>query len=155
MCRKMHPAETRHDRTRSRRAIICERVDLLKVFGSVILTALLLAGCASTTNQTLASGNNLELNYTPPRQHLTGESCASNFFGIPTRDNDPSVQQAVDNAASMSPGTEMMTDMTIHRDLFVTFAYNQACVRVDGTGIRQSSGSRYLDTVRRDFDWND
>jgi hypothetical protein len=114
-----------------------------------------LAGCSSTRSQTLASGNNLELNYTPPRQHLTGESCSSNFFGIPTGDNDPSIQQAVDNAASVSPGTEMMTDMTIHRDLLIALAYNQACLRVDGTGVRQTSGSRYLDMVRRNFDWND
>jgi hypothetical protein len=150
----MHPAERRHGRTRGR-LLISERGDLLRVFGFALLLALVLVGCTSTSSEMLASGKNLELNYTPPQQHMTGESCASNYFGIPTSANDPSVQQAVNNAASASPGSQMMTEMTIHRDILIALAYNQACVKVDGTGVRQSTGSKYLDAVRRDYDWND
>ena len=150
----MHPNEKRHGRTRARPSIT-EKGDRLRVFGFAILPALVLAGCTSTSSEMLASGRNLELNYTPPQLRMTGESCASNYFGIPTSANEPSVQQAVNNAASVSPGSQMMTGMTVHRDVLIALAYNQACVKVDGTGVRQTTGSKYLDAVRRDYDWND
>lgn len=128
----------------------------MKVFGSVTALALVLMGCTATRSLNVVSTNNLKLSYPPMRQHVGGEDCAYNFFGVPVSDsNNPSIHRAIDNAASLNPGTDMVTDMTIHRDALITFAYNQACLRVDGNAVAQTTGNTYLDAVQRDFYWDD
>jgi hypothetical protein len=104
----------------------------------------------------MISRNDVEVGYPPTKQHVTGEDCVYNFLGIPASDySNPSVRRAINSAASMAPGSYAMADMTIHRDTLITLAYNQACLRVVGDPIAQTSGSRYLDGIRREFDWND
>lgn len=128
----------------------------MKVFASVILSAAVLAGCSATRTLTLVSRNDVEVGYPPAPQRVTGEDCAYNFFGIPASDyNNPSVRRAIDSAASMAPGSYALTDMTVDRDTLITFAYNQACLRVIGNPVAQTTGNRYLDGIRRNFDWND
>ena len=139
-----------------RRPIISERGDPLKPFGSVIVLALVLTGCSTTRSLTVVSTNNVELSYPNGRQRVTGEDCAYNFFGIPASDHsNPSVHRAINDAASMTPDTDTMSDMTIHRDTLITFVYNHACLRVDGNAVAQTTGSSYLDAVQRDFYSND
>jgi hypothetical protein len=128
----------------------------LKVSAGAIVFAAVLIGCASTRTLTMISRNDVEVGYPPTKQHVTGEDCVYNFLGIPASDySNPSVRRAINSAASMAPGSYAMADMTIHRDTLITLAYNQACLRVVGDPIAQTSGSRYLDGIRREFDWND
>lgn len=128
----------------------------MKALGSVTVLALVLMGCTATRNVTVISSKTLELTYPPRQQHVTGEDCAYNVFGIPiSGTSPPSVHQAIDNAASLTPGSDMITDMTIHRDVLVTLVYNQVCLRVVANAVGQTTGSGYLDAVQRDFNWND
>lgn len=128
----------------------------MKVSAGAIVFAAVLIGCASTRTLTMISRNDVEVGYPPTKQHVTGEDCVYNFLGIPASDySNPSVRRAINSAASMAPGSYAMADMTIHRDTLITLAYNQACLRVVGDPIAQTSGSRYLDGIRREFDWND
>jgi hypothetical protein len=134
--------------------MISERGDALKALSSVPILALVLMGCTATRNLTVASSNNLELTYPPGQQHVTGEDCAYNVFGIPiSGTSPPSIHQAIDNAKSMTPN--MITNMTIHHDVLITLAYNQVCFRVVADALLQTTGNGYLDAVQRDFDWND
>jgi hypothetical protein len=128
----------------------------LKASVSVTLLALVLMGCTATRSLPVVSTNNLAPSYPPSRQRVTGEDCVYNVFGIPiSYNNDPSVRRAIDNAASMTPYGYTMTDITIHRDILITFVYNEVCVRVDGKAVAQTTGSSYLDAVQRDFYRND
>jgi len=128
----------------------------LKVLGCVILLALVLGGCAATRNVTVISSKTLELTYPPRQQHVTGVDCAYNVLGIPiSGTSPPSVHQAIENAASITPGSYMITDMAIHRDILITLAYNSACLRVVANAVGQTTGNGYLDAVQRDFDWSD
>jgi hypothetical protein len=129
---------------------------VLKLPACVILCAALLPGCSATRTITMISRNDVEVGYPPTRQRLSGEDCVYNFFGIPASDySNPSVRRAIDSAASMAPGSYAMTDMTVNRDTLITFAYNQACLRVVGNPVAQTTGNRYLDGIRRDFSWDD
>jgi hypothetical protein len=128
----------------------------LKAFGSITVLALVLMGCTASGNVTVVSSRTLELTYPPRQQHVTGVDCAYNFFGIPVSGTSPpSIHQAIDNAASLTPGVDMITDMAIHRDVLITLAYNQVCLRVVANAVGQKTGNRYLDGVQRDFDWSD
>lgn len=87
---------------------------------------------------------------------MIGKDCAYNVLGIPiSGTSPPSIQQAIDNAASVAPTGDMITDISVHRDVLVTLAYNQACLRVVAGTEGQKSGNRYLDSVQRYFDWAD
>jgi hypothetical protein len=128
----------------------------LNALSCVSAVALLLMGCATTRTVTVISSRTLELSYPPRQQHVTGVDCAYNVFGIPiSGTSPPSIHRAIDVAASASPGSDMITDMTIHRDALVTLVYNQACLRVVANAVSQTTGNGYLDAVERDFDWSD
>ena len=129
---------------------------VLKISAVVILSVGLVASCSSTRTLTMVSRNDVEVGYPPTRQHVSGEDCVYNFFGIPASDySNPSVRRAIDSAASMAPGSYAMTDMTVDRDTLITLAYNQACLRVTGNPVAQTTGNRYLDGIRREFSWSD
>jgi hypothetical protein len=128
----------------------------LKVATSVIVLATVLTGCASTRPLTVVSRNDVEVGYPATPGHVTGRDCVYNFLGIPASDYSiPSVRRAIDSAASMAPGSYAITDMSVHRDTLITLAFNKACLRVVGNPVAQTTGSRYLDGIRRDFDWHD
>lgn len=87
---------------------------------------------------------------------MTGEDCAYDVLGIPISGlSPPSIHQAIDNAASIAPTGSMLTNMSVHRDVMVTLAYNQACLRVVANATGQPTDNRYLDSVQRYFDWTD
>jgi hypothetical protein len=52
---------------------------------------------------------------------------------------NPNVQEAIDKAVSQVPSGDMMTNVTVHDDLFFALLYNQLCVRVDGDVVRSTS----------------
>lgn len=104
----------------------------------------------------MISGKTFEVAYPPRHQQVSGEDCAYNIFGIPiSGTTPPSIHQAIENAASVAPTGDMITDMSIHRDILVTLAYNQACLKVIADATGQTTGNRYLDSVQRYFDWAD
>jgi hypothetical protein len=127
----------------------------LKARGVIALLALVLVSCASR-NISVISGRTFEVAYPPRHQHVIGEDCAYNVFGVPiSGTSPPSIHQAIDNAASVAPTGDMITDMSVHSDMLVTLAYNQACLRVVADAMGQTTGNRYLDSVQRYFDWGD
>lgn len=112
----------------------------LRSLGPLFLV-ITLSACTSTRlgSATMASTKNLGCTFTPIQQHVRGEDCAYNVLGIPLGSVNPNLQEAVDNAVSPIPGGDMMTNVTVHRDLLITLLYNQACVRVEGDVVNSSS----------------
>ena len=123
--------------------------------GVIALVAFVLAGCA-TQNLAVISGKTFEVAYPARHQRVTGEDCAYNVLGLPiSGTSPPSIHQAIDNAASIAPTGDMITDMNVQRDILVTLAYNQACLKVVADVTGRTRGNRYLDSVQRYFDWAD
>ncbi|GEM_PF-3001025 len=113
-----------------------------------------LGGCA--LSRTVVSPSDAEISYPLTSRHVTGEDCAYNFLGIPASDHlNPSLRRAIDGAAAKAPDSYALTDMTVKRETLVGLIYNQECLKVLGTPVAQTTGSRYLDQVRREFDWSD
>jgi len=144
------------------RYIILERGDLLKISAGVIVLVTVLVGCASSRTLTAVSSDEVEPAYPPIPQGVTGEDCAYNipsildFLDIPAgHRSTPSVGKAIYNAASKASGTYALADMTINRDRLITPVCSRVCVRVIGYPVAQTTGSRYLDEIRREFDWSD
>ncbi len=132
------------------------RGGVLKISTRAIVLLALLTGCASSRTLTMVSTNDVEVGYPPARQRVTGRDCVYNFLGIPASDFDnPSVHRAIDSAVSQAPGSYAMSDMTVSRERLIMLAYNQACLKVEGNPVAQTTGSRYLDGIRREFDWSD
>jgi len=100
-----------------------------------------LSACTSTRmgSLTLATTKNIGYTYSSLQQHVIGEDCAENILGIPLGSMNPNVQEAIDKAVSQVPSGDMMTNVTVHDDLFFALLYNQVCVRVDGDVVRSTN----------------
>lgn len=110
----------------------------LAIFVACVLT---LSGCTTVRmgSLTLTSTKNLGETYVPLQKQVSGENCTDDILGIPLGTLNPNLQDAIDDAVEKVPNGDMMTNVTIHKDLFVTIVFNQLCVRVNGDVVASNA----------------
>ncbi len=110
---------------------------------SLALCALLLGGCSMRLGSfTMASTKNLGNQYTALQRDVSGEDCTHLILFIPVSGSlNPSLQEAVDRAVAQVPNGDMMTNVTVYRDILFTEIYTRECVRVDGDVVSTASAS--------------
>jgi hypothetical protein len=102
---------------------------------AIVLGATLLASCSAHVGTfTLVAPEPPDM----PRlkQRVRGTDCAVLPLVMPA----PNLQRAVERAVEQVPWGEMLVDVTVTNDYFVTGVYNRSCYRVDGEVAGNASG---------------
>jgi hypothetical protein len=101
----------------------------------VLLGATLLASCTAHVGTfTLVAPEPPDI----PRlkQRVRGVDCAALPLVMPA----PNLQRAVERAVEQVPWGEMLVDVTVTNDYFVTGVYNRSCYRVEGEVAGEAGG---------------
>ena len=112
---------------------LCTRVGLLS---SVVA----LSACVTRLGDlTILSTKNVATTANVIKRGVEGRDCVNLLLFIPISGRlNPSVDEAMSDAMSKVPGSNVMTDVALYNDVILTYIFNQACYRVKGdVGVQQ------------------
>jgi len=93
---------------------------------------------------TLVSTKNLGRTYSPVSQRVSGEDCSHRLLFIPLGSLNPSIEEAADRAVRKATGADMLTNVSVYRDLLDLYIYARTCARVEGDPVNTASAQPQL-----------